>query len=52
MKIIIKGTKDEIARAKTAIESTCFFNSEFCASGLDCKDCEAEQHLEKEFIIE
>lgn len=30
MKITVTGTSEEIERTKQAIESTCFFDSEFC----------------------
>lgn len=52
MKIIVKGNEEEIQRAKYVLESVCFFDSEFCVSGLNCNDCENEQCLEREFIVE
>lgn len=51
MKIIVEGTREEIERAKSVIDYTCFFNSEFCNSNGPCEACTEEQKLKIEYII-
>ncbi len=51
MKISIEGTRGEIERAKSVIDFTCFFNSEFCNSNIPCEACTEEQKLKIEYII-
>lgn len=48
MKIIIEGTVSEIENAKSAIDTICIFNSEFCKTDLSCDKC-CEQHMQIEY---
>lgn len=51
MKITIEGTREEIERAKSVIDYTCFFNGEFCNSNIPCEACTEEQKLKIEYIV-
>ncbi|AKN32403.1 hypothetical protein Ccar_16665 [Clostridium carboxidivorans P7] len=51
MKITIEGTHEEIERAKSVIDFTCFFNSEFCNSNIPCEACAENQKLKIEYIV-
>lgn len=51
MKILIEGTEKEIERTKSVVESTCFFNSEFCSSNSPCEECANNQKLKIEYVV-
>lgn len=53
MKVIIKGTKEEVENAKNIWETTCMFNSQYCDDmKMCCKECEEKHNLKINYIVE
>lgn len=54
MKIIIKGTKREIAIAKDVLSKNCIFDNEYCERHVieRCEECEKKHNLKIEYKVE